>query len=442
MEQRIRLIEWNQNCYHVLKKHFDESSTETLGVGFGKAQQDPLWPSWERLHIQKVLLPVESDFVTRTAAFIQMKREFSDKIRQFGEEQSLQPLVFDHKQPIDFPSSTDVATSRKVAEFYPGAVMGSYSGRAHRFFRITATGGMEPVPWTIDDGTYDRQELAYGKEAQCQLAAAKILLVGAGGIGSKVAIDLALKGCCWIDIVDPDVVEPSNLARLPFPPSSVGKDKTAELVRLLNQLRPNGNFHVSTSTIEDYPEKKTAEHNLIIVATDNLPSRLYCNDLSLLHRVPSIQVGASIENGNEAVSRRIVIPGVTPCYECHKKFTPEQLRYGYLSPKLEERLKRSNYGLPRPVASVVDLNSIAAGLVGDAVFKIVARISNPATYVFFSVSKSRFHVYDEKRDRKCRACSKIPDFERLEPSLATDPNARRIPGKEEASGARGQNGSF
>jgi molybdopterin/thiamine biosynthesis adenylyltransferase len=412
MEQRITLVVFLPKPYREMIKYFDSSSGEALCVGFGKAVPDPSKPTWKRLEISEVLIPDDADYVCRTHSFIHMKRQFTEKIKRFTEEHQLRPLVFDHKQPIDVPSGTDAVTSRKVAEYYSDAVMGSYNFPTHRFFRFAGEKGMEMVSWMVDDETFDRQELVFGKEPQYAIASTKVLLVGAGGVGWKTATDLVLKGFCWIDIVDPDTIEQSNLARLPVHPSSVGKMKAEELANMLREIRPNGNFQAWTGTIETVPEAQFAQYDLMIVATDNVPSRLNCNDISILRRIPSIQIGASLENNQAAVSRRVVIPGVTPCFECHKEFTPEQLRFNYLTREQKERLKtNSNYGSPRPVPSVVDLNSIAAGLVADAAFRILAKTEAAPAYVILNLTTTKFESYFEGRDPNCRACSQIPDFD-------------------------------
>ena len=67
----------------------------------------------------------------------------------------------------------------------------------------------------------------------------RVSLVGCGGIGFWVALYLAMAGIPKVDLVDPDVVEESNLNRLPLPHSSVGQRKVTVLRSLLASLRPD-----------------------------------------------------------------------------------------------------------------------------------------------------------------------------------------------------------
>lgn len=136
LEQKISLIVFEKKPHLETEDYFVHAETEVLVVLYGTVKPDPLKPGWVQLWISRVLIPKKDDYKVRNAVLIHMKREFNDKIAKFAEETGLQPLVFDHKQPIDEPSGRDLLTMIKTAAYYPNSVLGSY-GQFHRFFRLT-----------------------------------------------------------------------------------------------------------------------------------------------------------------------------------------------------------------------------------------------------------------------------------------------------------------
>jgi molybdopterin/thiamine biosynthesis adenylyltransferase len=252
--------------------------------------------------------------------------------------------------------------------------------------------------------------LAIGNKAQLVIGAAKTAVIGVGGVGAKASYDMALKGHGWIDLVDPGKLEKSNLSRIPLPLETVGKYKAEKLVEALQQLRPNLIAHAYTCTVERFPEHQFYKYDLLIVATDNLPSRRYCNQISLKHRVPSLQIGMSLENGRELISCRVVIPDDPnyPCYECYNTFKPEDLRFDYVySSKARSDDEKLHYGVPKIVPSIVDLNSIAAGLAVNIAFKILTKTSKVPPYTYLDVQNGKFDTYWNTRNPSCDACSGI-----------------------------------
>lgn len=317
-------------------------------------------------------------------------------------------MVFDHCQPIDVPSGTDAVTTRKVAEYYASSVMGSYN-IFHRFFRIIDN-EFEMVSWEVEDETYGRQKLAVGEEGHRRIASARVLIVGVGGIGQKAAVDLAMMGVGQIDHVDPDRIELSNLSRIPLPKSSIGNRKVDELKKTLETIRPNLITRSIATKIQELEPETFKTYDVVIVTTDNVPSRLYCNDVCLEQRVPAIQVGASLENGMKSISCRTVIGGFTPCYECWKTFTMEQLRRDYYTEDQKQLIQKMNYGLPSPVPSIVYINSITAGIAEQTFLRLITN-KEIVPYIYIDLNDLTMKTYSRARDPKCRACSNIPDYD-------------------------------
>ena len=156
-----------------------------------------------------------------------------------------------------------------------------------------------------------------GQEGQNKLLKAKVLVIGAGGLGCPILQYLAAAGVGTIGIIDFDVVETSNLQRqILFGTSSLGQNKAIAAKNRLEDLNP-------TITIDAFPEKLTASnalqhfknYDIIVDGTDNFSTRYLINDAAVLTNKP-IVYGAiykfegqvSVFNYNNGPSYRCLFP--------------------------------------------------------------------------------------------------------------------------------------
>jgi molybdopterin/thiamine biosynthesis adenylyltransferase len=153
-----------------------------------------------------------------------------------------------------------------------------------------------------------------GEKGQRTLLDAKVLLVGAGGLGSPAALYLAAAGVGTVGIVDADVVERSNLQRQVLHTTDrVGMPKTASAALALQALNPDVQVRV-------YPERLTADnvmalfqdYEVIVDGSDNFPTRYLVNDAAVLVGKPVVH--GSIFQFEGQVS--VFTPHAGPCYRC------------------------------------------------------------------------------------------------------------------------------
>jgi molybdopterin/thiamine biosynthesis adenylyltransferase/rhodanese-related sulfurtransferase len=139
---------------------------------------------------------------------------------------------------------------------------------------------------------YDRHIIIpdFGLAAQQKLKAAKVLVVGSGGLGSPLLLYLTAAGVGTIGIIDFDVVDDSNLQRqVLFGVENVGKPKVEAAVNRLKGLNPHIRFEV-------YNTRLTAQNALGIIkdydvvadGTDNFPTRYLVNDATVLLDKPNV----------------------------------------------------------------------------------------------------------------------------------------------------------
>jgi molybdopterin/thiamine biosynthesis adenylyltransferase/rhodanese-related sulfurtransferase len=153
-----------------------------------------------------------------------------------------------------------------------------------------------------------------GEAGQAKLLGAKVLLVGAGGLGSPAALYLAAAGVGTLGLVDSDVVDLSNLQRQVLHSTrTLGMPKTESAAAALRDLNPD-------VKVVPFQERLTRENALriltgwdvIVDGGDNFPTRYLVNDASLLLRVPVVHGSVYRFEGQVTV----FWPGHGPCYRC------------------------------------------------------------------------------------------------------------------------------
>ncbi len=153
-----------------------------------------------------------------------------------------------------------------------------------------------------------------GVEGQEKLLAARVLVLGAGGLGSPAAIYLAAAGVGTIGIVDMDVVDASNLQRQILHNSDrIGDRKVDSAKRTLSALNPDVNVVAHDVRLgADNVVDLLSGYDLVVDGTDNFPTRYLVNDASLLTRVPVVHGSIFRFEGQATVFH----PYVGPCYRC------------------------------------------------------------------------------------------------------------------------------
>ncbi len=135
------------------------------------------------------------------------------------------------------------------------------------------------------------------------------LIIGAGALGTQVALSLALQGVPFLRLVDPDTVEESNLNRQLLFYEAVGQPKATHLAQKLRQLAPG----VYTEAIVDRVQKEhLAGIEVIFLCVDNFATRATVNTWAIQEHLPLINGGT----GPFAGEVRVYQPGQTACLEC------------------------------------------------------------------------------------------------------------------------------
>jgi molybdopterin/thiamine biosynthesis adenylyltransferase len=161
---------------------------------------------------------------------------------------------------------------------------------------------------------YHRQLLMLGEKGQEKLKSSRVLIAGAGGLGTVISVYLAAAGVGTLRIADCDVVEASNLNRQILHWSGdLGRPKTASASEKLATLNPLICIEKVYGRIDEASiDAITGDCDLIVDAMDNFPTRYLLNRTALKRGIPFIH-GAVRGLYGQATT---ILPGKTPCLRC------------------------------------------------------------------------------------------------------------------------------
>jgi sulfur-carrier protein adenylyltransferase/sulfurtransferase len=154
-----------------------------------------------------------------------------------------------------------------------------------------------------------------GEEGQLKLLDSRILLIGAGGLGSPASLYLAAAGVGRLGIIDADIVDETNLQRqIAHSLDTLGTPKVDSAKRAINALNPD-------VEVVGYRERLTSENidrilddgwDLIVDGADNFPTRYLVNDASVWRNIPVVHGSIYRFEGQVTVFK----PHEGPCYRC------------------------------------------------------------------------------------------------------------------------------
>ena len=230
-----------------------------------------------------------------------------------------------------------------------------------------------------------------GLTGQLRLLDAKILLVGAGGLGSPAALYLAAAGVGTLGIVDSDVVDASNLQRqILHDTSRIGRPKVDSARETIEKLNPDVRVigHQERLTSENI-DRIIAGYDVVVDGADNFPTRYLLNDASVKHRIPVVHGSIYRFDGQLTVFE----PFVGPCYRCLFPEPPPP----ELAPSCAE-------------AGVLGvLPGIIGSLQANEALKIVMGLPRlTGRLLLFDALDTSFREVNLRRDPNCAVCGEHP----------------------------------
>ncbi|OGW82714.1 MAG: adenylyltransferase [Omnitrophica bacterium RIFCSPLOWO2_01_FULL_45_10] len=246
---------------------------------------------------------------------------------------------------------------------------------------------------------YSRQIILpnVGGKGQEKLLNAKVLVIGAGGLGSPASLYLAAAGIGKLGIVDSDAVELNNLQRqILHSTKEVGRPKVESARDRLSAINTD---------IEVIPIKKrlTSEnildvikdYDIILDGSDNFPTRYLVNDACVLSN-KTLSHGGIFRFDGQAIT---IIPGKSPCYRC---LFPEPPPPGAV-PGCQEA------GILGAVAGVIGV------IQANEVLKLILGIGEPLAgrLLIFNALDSSFRIVKVPKNKDCPICGESPTIKKL-----------------------------
>jgi molybdopterin/thiamine biosynthesis adenylyltransferase/rhodanese-related sulfurtransferase len=254
------------------------------------------------------------------------------------------------------------------------------------------------VPRALAEGQrrrYSRHLLIpeVGEEGQQKLLDARILLIGAGGLGSPAALYLAAAGVGTLGIVDDDVVDDTNLQRqIVHNEERLGTSKADSAKDTIEALNPD-------VTVKTFKERLTSDNvdrilgegwDVIVDGADNFPTRYLLNDASVWHDIPVVHGSIFRFEGQTTVFK----PHEGPCYRCLFPEPPPP----ELAPSCAEG----------GVLGV--LPGVVGSLQASEALKLVLGIGEPLVgrLLLFDALETTFTEVTLRRDPGCPVCGDSP----------------------------------
>jgi len=236
-----------------------------------------------------------------------------------------------------------------------------------------------------------------GEKGQAKLLDAKVLCIGAGGLGSPVAFYLAAAGVGTIGIIDHDVVDLSNLQRqILHTNDRIGMPKTESAQKTLNALNPD-------VKVVPFNERLSSENvmriikdfDIVVNGCDNFPTRYLINDACVMAKKPLVD-GSIFQFEGQAT---VIYPGRGPCYRC---LFPEPPPPG-----------------AAPSCAEAGVLGVLPGLIGCVqaleAMKLILGTGKPliGRMMYFDTLSSEVRVLKLRRDPNCLVCSDHPKITEL-----------------------------
>jgi sulfur-carrier protein adenylyltransferase/sulfurtransferase len=232
-----------------------------------------------------------------------------------------------------------------------------------------------------------------GEQGQLKLLDSKVLLIGAGGLGSPAALYLAAAGVGRLGIVDADVVDDSNLQRqIIHSTERLGEAKVDSAKRTIEALNPD-------VQVVAYKERLSSENieriladgwDVIVDGADNFPTRYLVNDASVWHDIPVVHGSIYRFEGQVTVFK----PHEGPCYRCLFPTPPPP----ELAPSCAEG----------GVLGV--LPGVIGSLQANEALKLALDIGEPLVgrLLLFDALSAEFNEVKLRRDPECPVCGEHP----------------------------------
>jgi molybdopterin/thiamine biosynthesis adenylyltransferase len=384
------------------------------------------------LIVREVHLPGADDYLEQTPIYAQLTPAFVAQITKRARIEKFQ-LIFVHSHLDSHPpkfSSVDDKGEVELAAFMQrrellglhAALVISTGGVCARVLgtnvaiKVVSVGERRVVEFDPsqsdiqDDATFDRQIRAFGAAGQRSIQGLRVAIVGLGGTGSVLAQQLVHLGVRDFLLIDPDVLDQSNLNRVVSARrSDVGTPKVDIARRYIESF--SDEVKVQTS-VDDVCRASIAmlltNCDFIFGCTDSHGSRSVIQQITYQYFVLAIDMGSTIATSGGRVTGifgrvQLLSPG-QGCLWCSQLLNSEEIRRDMMSDQ-ERKLDLYIPGSREPAPSVISLNSTVVSIAVSMFLNVVTDVPGEARYVIYDARTSKLRSVMAKSEPDCFICS-------------------------------------
>ncbi|WP_167771590.1 HesA/MoeB/ThiF family protein [Bradyrhizobium niftali] len=257
---------------------------------------------------------------------------------------------------------------------------------------------------------YDRQVRAFGADGQRAISSLKVGVVGVGGTGSVLLQQLIRLGVRDFVLIDPDVVETTNLNRLAGAgPTDVGATKIAVAEREILACSPGSWVRgLRADVVDANIATELVGLDFVFLCTDSHASRAVVCQIAYQYLVPTIDMGTSITVREGAVThvtgRVQMLAPELPCLTCTGALDGNQIRREMMSP---ERRASDPYllGDYEPQPAVMSINTTMASLAATMFMATVTSMPSQARFQLYDGIRGAVRPTQARRVEDCIVCS-------------------------------------
>jgi len=260
------------------------------------------------------------------------------------------------------------------------------------------------------EGRFDRQVRAFGRRGQAILRNLHIGVVGVGGTGSIVTQQLAHLGIGALTLIDPDLIEISNLNRVVGSVmEDVGRSKIDVAARMALAIDPSCAVRALQGDVVDADVGDAlVPLDFVFSCTDSHASRLVVAHVAYQHLVPAIDMGVLIAAVGGRVTHvagrtQMFAPGLA-CPLCTRLLDFDAIRRETATPE-QRAADRYIPGAGEPQPAVVSLNSVVASLAVTMFLGAVAGVPATARFQNYDAARGTVRVAEADREPHCPLCS-------------------------------------
>ncbi len=392
-----------------------------------------------RLLAREFQFPELADYSRRGFLEAELTPEFVARVTKRARREKC-ALVFVHSHPgTEAPifSKIDSEGEKHLAAFlahrHPGfahaAVVISAGGLCARglgtdeYIRVVSLGTHREVLFdplvslTPSSKEFDRQVRAFGLAGQQALQRLRVAIVGLGGTGSVVSQQLVHLGVRDFILVDPDVLEGTNLNRVAnATPDDIGRPKVEIAARYMHAVSKDAVVTViKGDIIYAHIAKELLNADVIFGCTDSHGSRAVVQQISYQYMIPCIDMGVTITVAEGRVTHaygrvQLLAPGLA-CLTCDGLLDPDEVRRDMMT-AFERRADPYVQGEREPAPAVMSLNSTVASLAVTMLLSMVVHIPVSARHLLYNVLTSTLRAVRGDPKENCYICSRSGYFAR------------------------------